>query len=96
MHKLIDKAFDFADQACTFAFQGGEPTLAGLPYFREFVRYVDERQRQRRAEKRAEAAGGTDSPAQAALQDAPSQSGSTAPGASSQGEPVASSQDKPD
>ncbi len=43
MHQLIDQVADFAEQSCTFAFQGGEPTLAGLPYFREFVRYVAEK-----------------------------------------------------
>lgn len=34
---LIRKALDFAEGQCTFGFQGGEPTLAGLDFFREFV-----------------------------------------------------------
>ena len=37
---LVRKALDYADDICTFAFQGGEPTLAGLEYFRDFVEYV--------------------------------------------------------
>jgi len=34
---LIKRAFDYADPAVTFAFQGGEPTLAGLAYFQYFI-----------------------------------------------------------
>lgn len=34
---LISRAFECADPEVTFAFQGGEPTLAGLNYFRHFV-----------------------------------------------------------
>lgn len=35
---LIKKAFDFADgESVAFAFQGGEPLIAGLDYFRDFV-----------------------------------------------------------
>lgn len=38
---LIQKALDFADgNPASFAFQGGEPTLAGLAYFRFFVQTV--------------------------------------------------------
>ena len=36
---LIDKALADA-QEITFAFQGGEPTMAGLNYFIHFVEYV--------------------------------------------------------
>lgn len=43
MHLLIDRVADFAEGSCTFAFQGGEPTLAGLSYFQEFVRYAAEK-----------------------------------------------------
>ncbi|MCD7827112.1 MAG: SPASM domain-containing protein [Clostridiales bacterium] len=40
---LVTKALSFADgQSVAFAFQGGEPTLAGLPYFRDFVKTVNE------------------------------------------------------
>lgn len=41
MHKLVDQAFDYADFECTFAFQGGEPTLAGLEFFEAFSSYVN-------------------------------------------------------
>ena len=37
MEQLIKKALEYADNACTFAFQGGEPTLAGLLYYRKFI-----------------------------------------------------------
>lgn len=39
--RLIQKALAFADgQAVAFAFQGGEPTLAGLEYFSHFIETV--------------------------------------------------------
>lgn len=39
---LIRKALEFANgEPAAFAFQGGEPTLAGLPYFRFFVDTVN-------------------------------------------------------
>ena len=41
MHKLIDQAFEYADSQCTFAFQGGEPSLAGLQFYKEFSDYVE-------------------------------------------------------
>lgn len=34
---LIEKALRHADVACTFAFQGGEPTLAGMPFFEHLI-----------------------------------------------------------
>ena len=41
---LVDRALALGDDAqVTFAFQGGEPTLAGLDFFRGFTGYVDER-----------------------------------------------------
>ena len=40
MMSLIDRALSYAEGECTFAFQGGEPTLAGLPFFRAFVERV--------------------------------------------------------
>lgn len=36
--KLIRRAMAYADGHVSFAFQGGEPTLAGIEYFREFIR----------------------------------------------------------
>ena len=32
LETLVRKALSFADGSCTFAFQGGEPTLAGLDF----------------------------------------------------------------
>lgn len=42
MYRLIDRAFAALDEdgELTFAFQGGEPTMAGLPYFEKFCAYV--------------------------------------------------------
>ena len=40
MHTLVDRAFAYADSGCTFAFQGGGPTLAGLPFFQDLTAYV--------------------------------------------------------
>ena len=42
-HALIDRALALGDDAdITFAFQGGEPTCAGLAFFERFCAYVDE------------------------------------------------------
>lgn len=40
MHELIVKAL-YDCECINFIFQGGEPTLAGYPYFENFVKYVD-------------------------------------------------------
>ena len=37
---LIKRAFEFAEESCSFGFQGGEPTLAGLEYFQRFSELV--------------------------------------------------------
>lgn len=43
MRALIDRALGLGEDAeVTFAFQGGEPTLAGLEFFRYFTRYVSD------------------------------------------------------
>lgn len=40
---IVDRAFGLGDDTeVTFAFQGGEPTCAGLDFFRSFCAYVDE------------------------------------------------------
>ena len=31
---VVREILDYAEGECTIAFQGGEPTLAGLPFFR--------------------------------------------------------------
>ncbi len=37
---LVRRAFEFSDRDVTFAFQGGEPTLAGVEYYKNFVSLV--------------------------------------------------------
>jgi uncharacterized protein len=39
LETIVKKALVFADQACTFAFQGGEPTLVGLDFYRKLIEY---------------------------------------------------------
>ena len=39
-HALIEKAAGAAEGSITFLFQGGEPTLAGLDFYRDFVSHV--------------------------------------------------------
>ncbi|WP_110953500.1 anaerobic sulfatase maturase [Anaerosinus massiliensis] len=41
MEILVKKAFGYAEEACTFAFQGGEPTLIGLAFYQQFVLLVE-------------------------------------------------------
>lgn len=43
MKQLIDKSLSEGVSQVKYSFQGGEPTLAGLPYFEEFVLYVEQR-----------------------------------------------------
>jgi len=42
IRKTLDYAGHVSDSHVSFAFQGGEPTLAGLPFFRNFVRMTRE------------------------------------------------------
>lgn len=37
MERVIRAGLAYADHLCSFAFQGGEPTLAGLPFYRSVV-----------------------------------------------------------
>lgn len=37
LEELVKKAFDYADTHIQFAFQGGEPMLSGLAFFRQFI-----------------------------------------------------------
>ena len=39
--KLIDRAVEAAGKSISFAFQGGEPSLAGLGFFEHFVAYAE-------------------------------------------------------
>ena len=41
-HALIEKAAGAAQGSVSFLFQGGEPTLAGLDFYRDFAAYVKE------------------------------------------------------
>lgn len=42
LETLVREAFAFGARSVSFAFQGGEPTLAGLDFFREFIRLEQE------------------------------------------------------
>jgi uncharacterized protein len=48
LQRIVDQAIEVAGGSCTFAFQGGEPTLRGLDFYRDFVAYVKERTRSSR------------------------------------------------
>ncbi|WP_434309526.1 anaerobic sulfatase maturase [Hominifimenecus sp. rT4P-3] len=37
LEKIVKKVLETAEESCAFVFQGGEPTLAGLDYFRSLV-----------------------------------------------------------
>lgn len=37
LEQLVIRGFEYAENAITFAFQGGEPTLAGIPFFQKAV-----------------------------------------------------------
>ena len=37
LEQIVRKTMDFADGYVTFSFQGGEPTLRGLPFFRKLI-----------------------------------------------------------
>lgn len=41
MEHVLEKILDYADDTCMIAFQGGEPTLAGLSFFKNCINYVD-------------------------------------------------------
>jgi len=39
LEELVKKALDYADSSCTFAFQGGEPTLVGLDFYKQLIEF---------------------------------------------------------
>jgi uncharacterized protein len=40
MHIIVDKAMAYADDYCTFSFQGGEPTLVGPDFFKDLADFI--------------------------------------------------------
>lgn len=40
LEKVVSKAFAYADESCGFLFQGGEPTLSGLPFYQYFIELI--------------------------------------------------------
>ena len=47
LEHVVRKALAAAQHQCTFAFQGGEPTLAGLDFFRNLIEFVGRHNRKR-------------------------------------------------
>jgi len=41
MELIVKKAFESSEKKCTFVFQGGEPTLCGIEFFRYFEELID-------------------------------------------------------
>ncbi len=39
LETLVKKALEYAEHVCTFAFQGGEPTLVGLDFYRKLIEF---------------------------------------------------------
>ncbi len=39
LEMMVKKALEYAEGTCTFAFQGGEPTLAGLDFYRQLIEF---------------------------------------------------------
>ena len=42
LEKLVSRAIAETDESCTFSFQGGEPTLAGLDFYRLLIRFQEQ------------------------------------------------------
>ena len=40
LESIVKKALRYADKMCAFAFQGGEPTIAGIDYFKKLIEFV--------------------------------------------------------
>lgn len=39
LEAIVGKGLQYAESFCSFAFQGGEPTIAGLPFFRRLIEF---------------------------------------------------------
>ena len=44
---LVKKALSYADNVCNFGFQGGEPTLAGMEYYKNLIAFVNKYNKKR-------------------------------------------------
>lgn len=42
MHRIVDQVMEYGNGSCTLAFQGGEPTLAGLDFYKDLALYIKE------------------------------------------------------
>ena len=41
LEQLVKKSLEYADHTCSFAFQGGEPTLAGLSFYQKLIGFEE-------------------------------------------------------
>ena len=48
LEAILKRTLAFAEGSCTIVYQGGEPTLAGLDFFRRAIELETEMERQRR------------------------------------------------
>ena len=39
LEQIVKKALKFAKDECTFTFQGGEPTLVGLDFYKDLIKF---------------------------------------------------------
>jgi len=39
LESMVKKSLEYAEHSCTFAFQGGEPTMAGLDFYRQLIEF---------------------------------------------------------
>ncbi len=42
LEQVVKRAFEYVEHSVTFTFQGGEPTLIGLPFYQELIRLVEQ------------------------------------------------------
>ena len=41
LREIVKKVLEFADDTATFSFQGGEPTLCGLEFYKDLLKYKE-------------------------------------------------------
>ena len=39
LEQIVKKALKFAEKECTFTFQGGEPTLVGIDFYKNLIKF---------------------------------------------------------